>query len=336
MSNDKQTKDTSMYYNPDDTLSRNRLFNFVVGPRGAGKTYGAKKRAIKNFIDKGEQFVYLRRYDTEMPQSQMRNFFDDIMEEFPDHEFKADRGLFRIDKEIAGWYFPLSKAVMLKSVPFPHVSLIIFDEFIIGAGAYRYLQNEVVTFLEAYSTLSRDRDIPVLFLSNAVTFANPYFLYFNITLEKGQKRKLKKDIQLELVSNPAYISHAKQTRFGKLVEGTEYGSYAMDNEFLLDTESFIEQMETSCFYVTTLLIDGFKVGVYRDMNSGIFYLSEKIDETRKINISLSITDHNNTTILATRNNIIIKGIMDAFSSGMLRFETQKVKNLTWPILRKLL
>ena len=239
MSNDKQTKDTSMYYNPDDTLSRNRLFNFVVGPRGAGKTYGAKKRAIKNFIDKGEQFVYLRRYDTEMPQSQMRNFFDDIMEEFPDHEFKADRGLFRIDKEIAGWYFPLSKAVMLKSVPFPHVSLIIFDEFIIGAGAYRYLQNEVVTFLEAYSTISRDRDIPVLFLSNAVTFANPYFLYFNITLEKGQKRKLKKDIQLELVSNPAYISHAKQTRFGKLVEGTEYGSYAMDNEFLLDTESFI-------------------------------------------------------------------------------------------------
>lgn len=157
------TKDTSMYYNADDTLSRNRLFNFVVGARGAGKTYGAKKRAIKNFTEKGEQFVYLRRYDTEMPQSQMRNFFDDIMQEFPDHEFKADRGLFRIDKEVAGWYFPLSKAVMLKSMPFPNVTLIIFDEFIIGAGAYRYLQNEVVTFLECYSTISRDRDVPVLF-----------------------------------------------------------------------------------------------------------------------------------------------------------------------------
>ena len=67
----------------------------------------------------------------------MRNFFDDIMQEFPDHEFKADRGLFRIDKEVAGWYFPLSKAVMLKSMPFPNVTLIIFDEFIIGTGAYR-------------------------------------------------------------------------------------------------------------------------------------------------------------------------------------------------------
>lgn len=330
------TKDTSMYYNADDTLSRNRLFNFVVGARGAGKTYGAKKRAIKNFTEKGEQFVYLRRYDTEMPQSQMRNFFDDIMQEFPDHEFKADRGLFRIDKEVAGWYFPLSKAVMLKSMPFPNVTLIIFDEFIIGAGAYRYLQNEVVTFLECYSTISRDRDVPVLFLSNAVTFSNPYFLYFNLSLEKGQKRKLLKDIQLETVTNPAYVNHVKQTRFGRLIDGTEYGSYSMDNEFLLDTDSFIEKMVTACFYVTTILIDGFKIGVYRDMNSGIFYLSEKTDDTRKITISLTLNDHNNSTVLATRNNIVIKGIMDAFSAGMLRFETQKVKNLAWPILRKLL
>ena len=110
----------------------------------------------------------------------------------------------------------------------------------------------------------------------------------------------------------------------------------MDNEFLLDTDSFIEKMVTACFYVTTILIDGFKIGVYRDMNSGIFYLSEKTDDTRKITISRTLNDHNNSTVLATRTNIVIKGIMDAFSAGMLRFETQKVKNLAWPILRKLL
>ena len=57
------------YYNIDDTLSRDRLFNFVVGPRGVGKTYSAKNRVIKNFINKGEQFVYIRRYDTELQKS---------------------------------------------------------------------------------------------------------------------------------------------------------------------------------------------------------------------------------------------------------------------------
>ena len=43
----------SMYYDINKTLSYNTLFNFVVGPRGAGKTYAAKKRAISNFLKRG-------------------------------------------------------------------------------------------------------------------------------------------------------------------------------------------------------------------------------------------------------------------------------------------
>ena len=145
-----------MYYDPNKTLSRQRLFNFVVGARGCGKTYGAKKTVIKRFLKSGKQFVYLRRYETEMPAAEMLNFFDDVSVEFPDTEFKSYNGLFRINKQIAGWYFPLSKATMLKSIPFPNVDLIIFDEFIIEVGIYRYLPNEVRTFLECYSTISRD------------------------------------------------------------------------------------------------------------------------------------------------------------------------------------
>ena len=55
-----------MYYNIDSALSYNALFTMIMGGRGIGKTYSAKKRAIKNFLAKGEQFVYLRRYKTEL------------------------------------------------------------------------------------------------------------------------------------------------------------------------------------------------------------------------------------------------------------------------------
>ena len=214
-------KPKAMYYDPNKTLSKQRLFNFVIGARGCGKTYGAKRVAIQNFLRRGQQFVYLRRYETEMPAAEMRNFFDDIWYEFPDHEFKADRGLFRIDNEIAGWYFALSKATMLKSIPFPNVNLIIFDEFIIEVGVYHYLPNEVHTFLECYSTISRDRDITVLFLSNAITMTNPYFLYFKIGLEKGQTVKLTPFISLELIQNKHYEEHVKQTKFGQLIAETD-------------------------------------------------------------------------------------------------------------------
>lgn len=137
----------SRYYNVDLTLSRNRLFNFVVGMRGVGKTYSSKRRAIKNYLQKGKQFVYLRRYDTELKKSEMSKFFDDIYHEFPDTAFKVGDGAFFINNKVAGWYIPLSKSQLFKSVPFPNVSLIIFDEFIIDVGTYRYLPNEVTTFL---------------------------------------------------------------------------------------------------------------------------------------------------------------------------------------------
>lgn len=49
----------SMYYDINKTLSYNTLFNFVVGPRGAGKTYDGKKRAISNFLKRESNlFIY--------------------------------------------------------------------------------------------------------------------------------------------------------------------------------------------------------------------------------------------------------------------------------------
>ena len=326
--------DENMYYNVNNTLSRNRLFNFVVGPRGAGKTYGAKKRVMKNWLDKGEQFVYLRRYHTEMPASQMKNFFSDVYKEYPDHQWISGNGVFRCDGEVIGWYFALSKAQMLKSIPFPNVTLIVFDEFVINTGMYHYLQNEVTNFLECYSTIARDRDVPVLFLSNSVSYTNPYFLFFELSLEEGQRVKLKGDISLEYVENKVFTDHMKQTRFGKLIEGTRYSDYAIENKFLVDTDTFIEKMSSPCNYCATLIFDGLTCGLYRDMGSGIYYLSESADMSCKLRIALSSDVHDANTLLITRTNVVYKMICDAYSEGNLRFENMRVKNAATIILKR--
>ena len=323
-----------MYYDPYQTLSRNRLFNFVLGPSGNGKSYGAKKVAIRNFIEKGEQFVYLRRYETEMPASQMRNFFDDIRKEFPDVEFSADRGLFRIDKEIAGWYMPLSKSQQLKSIPFPNVTLLIFDEFIINTGMIRYLPNEVTTFLDCYSTISRDRDIPVLFLSNAVSFANPYFIYFNVSLEPGQTKKLTKDISIELIKNQEYSDHVRNTRFGRLIDGTRYGAYNMDNEFLLDTDTFIvKSLPKNAHYLCTLSIQSNQLGIFCDSETGLMYAAETVDPTCRFKYALTLDDHNQQTQLA-RTTTVLPLVFDCFANGNMRFVGQSTKNKLYDVLRR--
>lgn len=324
-----------MYYDPNKTLSKQRLFNFVIGARGVGKSYGAKKTVIRNYLRKGKQFVYLRRYDTELPAAEMANFFDDIYQEFPDEQFKVYNGRFFINGGVAGWFFPLSKATMLKSIPFPNVSLIIFDEFIIEVGVRRYLPNEVRTFLECYSTISRDRDVPVLFLSNAITMANPYFIYFNIGLEPGQTTKLTEFISLELIQSADYVNHVNQTKFGQLIAGTEYGQYNVQNTFLLDTATFIQSLPPDTRYVCTFIISGKRFGFYSSNLDNLWYISDKIDSTCRRVYALNNDYHDNNTVLAVRANPFIKQIIASYCNGDLRFTTQEVKNIASQILRRL-
>ena len=81
-----------MYYSRNDILSYNALFNFVVGERGTGKTYQFKDWAISDFINKRNQFVYVRRYKTEFKD--IDNFFDDMIKKYPDHKFGINGGKF--------------------------------------------------------------------------------------------------------------------------------------------------------------------------------------------------------------------------------------------------
>lgn len=325
-----------MYYDPNKTLSRQRLFSFVIGARGVGKTYGAKKTVIKRFLKSGDQFVYLRRYETEMPAAEMINFFDDVSVEFPDVEFKSWNGLFKINNRIAGWYFPLSKATMLKSIPFPNVKLIIFDEFIIEVGIYKYLPNEVKTFLECYSTISRDRDVPVLFLSNAITMTNPYFLYFNIGLEPGQTVKLLKHISVELIQSKEYEEHVRNTRFGELIAGTDYGDYNISNKFLLDTSTFLEDLPLGARSVCTFNVANRNFGYYVNQEATRWYLSPKTDPTNPRKFALQINEHDTGTVLARRMNPHVSLLVDSYCQGNLRFTTQEVKNIMTDILRRLI
>ena len=62
-----------LYYDYRKLLSYNALISFVIGERGVGKTYGAIKFAISDFLKNGHQFVYVRRYATELETLKIKN-----------------------------------------------------------------------------------------------------------------------------------------------------------------------------------------------------------------------------------------------------------------------
>ena len=76
------------YYSFDKVLSYNAVYNFVIGARGLGKTFGAKKKAINDYLNKGWQFIYLRRYKDEVKDVRS-SFFADIAHFYPDVQFRV-------------------------------------------------------------------------------------------------------------------------------------------------------------------------------------------------------------------------------------------------------
>lgn len=141
-----------------------------------GKSYGCKKFAISQFIKKGYQFLYLRRYQVELDKvfqkdNSGKDFFSDIRHEFPDNELTTKGHKFYVDNEIAGYAYRYTEAQDLKSsAGFENIKIIILDEYPIEKSRFRsYLPDEGMLLLGLFDSILRNRsDVRIFILGNAV------------------------------------------------------------------------------------------------------------------------------------------------------------------------
>ena len=343
-----------IYYDYQRVLSYNALMTYIIGERGVGKSYGAKEFVADRFINKGKQFVYLRRYKTELKEAMMKKghpiFFEQIVynedgtknKKYENHKLTNKNDTMYIDDKLCGFAMPLSIANILKSSTYNNVDTIIFDEFIIDKGCYHYLQNEVEQLLDVIETVGRLRDIRIIFLGNAISITNPYFTYFNLSLPYNSDIVVsKKDnkgnplIIVNYIKNLKYREVKKQSRFGQLIDGTEYGKYAIDNEFLRDSKSFIrKKSKTSKFYFI-LVINGKHYGVWCDYKDGLMFISNDYDPNCPVIFSINPDDHNeNTLLIRCRTSPFFKSIIEHYRLARLCFENQQIKNNVMQYLTK--
>lgn len=329
-----------MFYDISHVLTYNAYFNFLIGERGVGKTFSAKKFVINKFLKKNEQFIYLRRYKTEIDKSK-KTFFNDISANFKNHDFENKGDTFLIDNKPAGYAIPLSTANILKSVCYDNVSTIIFDEFIIDKGCYHYLSHEVNTFLEFCETVFRLRDnVRVLFLANAITQTNPYFLYFNLNPNTNSDISLYNDnlILLQIMKNYEYRAKKKQSKFGRLISGTDYSDYAIDNDFLRDNNNFIAKKSGNCNFLFAFIYQSQTFGVWVNYNLGQMFVSSDYDKSSPFIFTTTVQNHKPNTLLlknAKKYNCWAY-LIKQFKIGNVFFESIKIKNIVLELLKIIL
>lgn len=337
---DDMPDQNSLWWDIDRTASYNCLFNFIIGNRGAGKTYGALRRCVSRWLKTGAQFVYMRRMKTELkPLTTANNgrLFDAVAREFPDHELKAHGNMLYCDGKVMGYGIPLSTSSILKSDSFPGVREIVFDEFIIdNTRTYHYLPDEVRKFQDAYETIARpgnDPDRPdtrVWFLSNAVTISNPYFAEYGLMPPHNgdiQRFGPTRDILVQSVANEALKERKKGTRFGRMIAGTNYEAYAYDNEWLLDDDSFVERKTQRSQYFMSLRYMERWYGIWYDSLQGLYYVSDNVNLQYPVQASATTDDQRpNTMLFKGRTNSFFNRLRTAYENGWIRYESIRIKN----------
>ena len=328
--------DKSLYYNPQKLLSYNRILNFVIGARGIGKSYAWKVHPIKRFLKYGEQFIYLRRYKPELRK--VSNYFDNIKDEFPDTEFKIKGREFYINGKLAGWAIPLSTWQSEKSNAYPNVTHIIFDEFLREKDNSSYLPNEVPALLNLMDTVFRDREnVRTICLSNAVSVVNPYFLYFNLVPDINKRFNSNDDIVVEIPDSIDFSEARRKTKFGRLIDGTEYGEMSLDNTFTNDSNVFIEKRSKDSKFVFTVVYKGLNMGIWVDLKQGLMYLSTDHDPTTKLVFALTTDDLKDNVMYMKnwKNNYHLRKLVASFMNGILRFDNQVLRTTGYEMFKKM-
>lgn len=328
-------KEKSIYYDNATLLSYNRILSFVVGNRGGGKTFNATDWAIRDFLKNGKQFLYVRRYKTEFDK--INQFFTHIKWKYPDVDFEVKGKKFLINGQVAGFAIALSTSQKEKSTAFPDVNKIIFDEFIITNNTYHYLQNEVEVFLDLYETVARMRNVRALFIANAITMVNPYFVYFGIKFPKGSKFVKGSGWAAELYKNEEFVEKKKQTQFGQLIDKTPYGGYNIDNEFLRDNDQFIEKLTGKAIYWCTILYMGEYYGVWFQPAKGTVYINKNADQEHRLVFCFTTEDHQPNVLLikGIKNLTMIKRLKDAYTMSLARFSDLQTKTAFYEYMKLL-
>ena len=275
-------EDYTTYLNPAryGSYYNDITFFLLTGERGLGKTTSLMTLFTKQFINNGDEFVYIRRYKDEV--SAAKNLLDPIASGVTIKGTGVEgTHIYENNNKRIGYAIALSVQHKVKSgFDFSMVTNILFDEaFIKQSISKRYIKDEVIELFELISTIVRTRrNYHVFIVGNNLDKFNPYFQYFKIpkfdTTYIDKERRLyceyckaKKELKEVQENTPLY----------QLTKGTKYAEYHYNNKVLTTQVGRIENKPEKTALLYRLVYNNVTLNVYMDPKCDLYVeLREKV------------------------------------------------------------
>lgn len=306
--------------------------------RTGGKTTYFGRYFVNRFLDYGEKFMLVYRYNYELDDISDK-FFKDIGKLFfPKMQMTSKRkanGIFHelyLNEKSCGYAVSLNSADQIKKYShfFSDVHRMLMDEF--QSETNHYCADEVKKLISVHTSVARGngeqvRYVPLFMLGNAVSIINPYYV------ELGICNRLREDTKFlrgdGYVLEQGYIdsaSRAQQTSgFNRAFANNDYVAYASENVYLNDNTAFIDVPKSVGRYIATLRYNGVDYGIREYAEEGLIYVNDKPDTTFRFKITVTTDDHQVNYVMLKRNDIFIINLRWFFEKGCIRFKDMKCK-----------
>ena len=335
----------SKYYDGTKLLSMNDIngnkpeIYICTTNRTGGKTTYFGRLCVNRFMDKGEKFGLIYRYNYELDDC-AEKFYKDIGKLFfPNTTMTSKRrasGIFHelfINDKSCGYAISLNSADQLKKYShlFSDVMRMIFDEF--QSETNHYCSDEIRKFLSIHTSVARGngeqiRYVPVYMLSNPVSIINPYYTEMDISSRLDDKTKFLKGNGFVL--EQGYVESAnlaqKESGVNKAFSKNEYVAYSSESVYLNDNKAFIEKPENCASkYLATIRYKNSDYAIREYKELGILYCDDHADRTFPTRISVTTEDHNINYVMLKNNDFFISNLRFFFEHGAFRFKDLKSK-----------
>lgn len=193
-------------------IEKDCRYLFLLGERANGKSYSVKSHTLKQAFDNIDgnkctrQLAYIRRFDLDCKDSICEPYFADMpIQEITDGKYTTisvfrkrvyfanvniDTG--KVERGVCiGQCFALSSAEHYKSLMFPNIYNLIYEEVI--SENNQYLYQEPQKLQQLVSTILRDRVGKVYLIGNTLSRFCPYYKEFGLkgveSLDLGETKK---------------------------------------------------------------------------------------------------------------------------------------------------
>lgn len=338
------------FYKAVYLLNKGGVFNLCLSDRSDGKTFDCKFRALVDYLQNGKQSIYMRRYKSEITPELYENFFNEVLSKIDDltpeerqalqgideYEFRGEKRRILTRKrgskawDTITYLVPLSMSTKLKSIfDISRITNIDLDEYI--PLDLKYLKDEMTYITEFYQSIDRHRDVVKFNLfGNRVTAFNPFFDYFNISIDltKNQIKGFKNNtVFVQIFSDENNRCIEDKTRFATATSGTKNDDYYKGG--VLKNSIYRPNNINGCTALCS-----FKT----ELGEGSIYYGEKglVVTTRQIKANYCIVDK----IYNIENEIVVTFgkfgdmLKNYYRTGKLYYENERAVYIFQPVLSK--